>query len=719
LKDLSTPERVWQVTHPELPGEFSALTSLELHPHNLPVQLSSFVGRERESAEIVGLLRSVRLLTLTGAGGIGKTRLALKVAAEVERTDIVEVVLVELAPLADAGLVTQTVAEALGVYERPPQPLINRLADAVGHRSLLMVLDNCEHVIGACAQLADTLLRSCRALRILATSREPLGIGGETAWRVPSLSVPEATPVQTWRAVAESDAARLFVERAQAVVPGFSMSEQNAAPIGRLCRRLDGIALALELAAAWVPVLSVDQIVNRLDDALRLLVKGSRVAPVRHQTLRATLDWSYQLLAEPEQSLFERLSVFAGSWTLGSAEKVCAGAGIQRELVLDLLAQLVKKSLVLTEPTADGWVRYRLLEPVRQYAQERLLEGTVADEIKRKHALRFLELAEQAELALRGPDRGIWLDQLEREHDNLRAALAWAAAVSDGELGVRLAGALSPFWALRGYLREGIDWLDAMRALGAGAPAAQAKVLSGSGWLALLQGDLTRARAEIQASLDIVRQLHDTAGIAETLNNLGRVALEAGDPASAQGCFTESLTLSRAVGHRWGTAFAFTGLAQLAFNEGDSDKARSLFGQALSLYRILDSPRHIGVTLSNLASVLLKQGDDAQAQVLYSEALERVTQVEDRTGLAHVLEGLAGLAETRGRTERAQILLQAAAGIRTGGEYPMSASDHAWPEAPLSALHRSHPGMGDATSAWSYDRAFAEAVAELRSGRPE
>lgn len=656
-------------------------------PPVLQRYLTSFIGRDREVGEVKRLLESTRLLTLTGPGGIGKTRLAYEIADQLRQRYADGIFVIELAPLMDPLLLAQTVASAIGIHERPPSPITETLIDTLRTVDALLVLDNCEHLVQACASHVDMLLKNTSSVRVLATSREPLGIGGELVSRVPTLSLPDPTPRrEAMRVVTESEAGRLFVQRARAAVPDFDITEDNARAIARICRRLDGIALALELAAAWIPVLSVAQIVERLEDALQLLVLGDRAAPPRHQTLRATLDWSYNLLSQAERTLFDRVSVFSGGWTLSAAEVVCADESLERKSILDALAQLVRKSLVLAEPGASGSMRYRLLEPVRQYASEHLVESMDAQSVKRRHAAYYVEIAELAEMELRGADREIWLERLDAEHDNMRVALGWAERGGDSTIALRLAGALSRFWAIRGHLHEGLGWLGAVQDLEAGASRARAKVLSGAGWLALLQGNQTRARLDLEASLALVRSLHDTSGIAETLKNLGRVALEEDDLKFARACLTESLNLSRAMGYRWTIAFDLTGLAQITFLEGDTRRARMLFEQGLAAYRLLDSPRHVAVTLSNLAAATLEDGDDVGAQALYSEALAIVRETGDRPGLIHVLEGYAGLARGRGDVDLAQRLLDAANGLRAASAYPAAVSDHAWPDAPLAMV---------------------------------
>jgi predicted ATPase/class 3 adenylate cyclase len=420
LKDLQRPENIFQVIHPDLPAEFSSLRTLNAVPNNLPIQLTSFIGREREIREVQELLKQTRLLTLTGSGGCGKTRLALQVAADLLEDYPDGVWFIDLSVLTDPLLVPSTVAATLGIHEESGQPTLTTLAEALKSRMLLLILDNCEHVVGACAHLAETLLRTCTAIRILATSREALGIAGEATWRVPSLSLPqshELNQADSLARITQYEAVRLFIERAEAASSDFRVTSHNIGAIVQICQRLDGIPLAIELAAARVTVLSVEQIAARLDDRFRLLTGGSRTALPRQQTLRAMMDWSYELLNDRERMLFRRLSVFAGGFTLEAVEAVCADEQIPPEEILDLVTNLVSKSLVVFEER-DGEARYRLLETV---------------------------------------------------HDNLRAALEWSS--SDAEVGLRLAGALWFFWYLRGYVSEGREWLRQFLARTGQAPS--------------------------------------------------------------------------------------------------------------------------------------------------------------------------------------------------------------------------------------------------------
>lgn len=479
LKDLSRPERIFELLHPRLAGDRRPLRTLDALPHNLPLQLTSFVGRERELADIAALVATQRLVTLTGPGGTGKTRLALQAAADTLEAYPDGVWLAELGALAEPTLVPAAVAAAVGVREEPGRPLLGTLTAALRPKCLLLMLDNCEHLLEGCARLADALLRACPRLTILATSREALGIAGETGWRVPSLALPDAAQPPPVAALTQYEAVRLFVDRALADDPAFRVTSHNASAVAEVCHRLDGIPLALELAAARLRVLPVEQLLARLEDRFRLLTGGSRTALPRQQTLRATVDWSYALLSDPEKTCFNRLAVFAGGFTLEAAEAVCAdAAAVEPAAVLDLLTHLIDKSLVSAGRLPDGTGRCRLLETLRHYARQTLAASGEAAAVHERHARHFLAYVEQAEPALRGPAQLDWLDwldwleRLEREHDNLRAALDWFAEHGPAEDGLRLAAALgsrASFWVTRGYLAEGRQrlarrWLSGRRA---------------------------------------------------------------------------------------------------------------------------------------------------------------------------------------------------------------------------------------------------------------
>jgi predicted ATPase/DNA-binding NarL/FixJ family response regulator len=628
--------------------------------HNLPAPLTSFIGREQEATEIAHLLATTRLLTLTGTPGVGKTRLALEVAAELVEQFPDGVRLVELAPLTDPDLVPQAVAAALGLREQPGRTVPDTLTDALRFLRMLLVLDNCEHLVDACAGLADGLLRACPGLVILATSREPLGIDGETAWRVPSLALPAGGDGET---VASGDAptpdacpsVRLFVERARAARPDLALTVLHTPSIARICRRLDGIPLALELAAARVKALSVDQIASRLDDRFRLLTGGNRTALPHQRTLRATVDWSYDLLSEEERTLLRRLAVFAGGWSLEAAEAVCAGDRIESSEVLDLLHRLVDRSLVVTEVYPDGTNRFRMLEMLQQYALERLVERGEADTARYRHAGWFLALAERAEPELRGPHEREWSERLEGECENLRAALRWLVERGEAERSLRLGSALWRFWSVRGHLIEGLDWLEQVLALsGASGDVtdqvlrARAGALNGAGNLAAARGEHARAVTFLGESLALRRQLADPAGVAISLHNLGMAARNLGDRALAQARFDESLTLFRQVGDTRNAGLSLLNLGRLSHDAGDRERATTLYADSLAHFRAAGSAQGIATALNRLGELARDRGDLTAAVRLHEEALSMHRDRADPWGIGLSLTGLARVAVVRG-----------------------------------------------------------------------
>jgi predicted ATPase/DNA-binding SARP family transcriptional activator len=462
--------------------------------HNLPEPRTNFVGRELEMVEVKRMLAMTGLLTLTGTGGCGKTQLALEVAKDLVGTYQDGMWLVELAPLSEGTLVPQVMAATFGVQEQPGRPLLESLLDALGDKEMLIVLDNCEHLIDAAARLTVALLSSCSRLRVLATSREPLGVTGELSWIVPSLSAPDTRQSPTMEELGGYESVRLYADRASNKHPGFELTSENARAVAQVCARLEGIPLAIELAAARIRMLSAEQISERLGHSLKLLTGEDRTADHRHQTLRAALEWSFDLLGEPEQILFRRISAFAGGFTLDAAESVGGREGIDEEDIFELLSHLVDKSLVVANENWETGARYRLLEPIRQHTREKLRESGEAEAVGRRHTEFFLALAEKAEPELSRSQQAEWLDRLETEHDNLRAALSWALG-REIDSGFRLAGALCWFWHTRGYLSEGRRYLEAVANSAAVPPTVRAKALDGLGWIAEPQGDYERARS--------------------------------------------------------------------------------------------------------------------------------------------------------------------------------------------------------------------------------
>ncbi|MDE3091423.1 MAG: tetratricopeptide repeat protein, partial [Chloroflexota bacterium] len=572
------------------------MESVTLVPTNFPLQLTSFIGRERGMTEVKRLLAATRLVTLTGSGGCGKTRFALQVASDLLDTFPDGVWLVEFAAVSDPALVPQAIAAALGVRELPAHSLSDSLVQFLRAKNLSLVIDNCEHLIEACARVADQLLRACAPLRILATSREALGVGGETVWRVPSLDVPNigsALPANTdlVSALTQFEAARLFVDRALAALPTFLLTNRNAPAVAEVCRRLDGIPLAIELAAARVKTLSVEEIAARLNDCFDLLTGGSRTALPRHQTLRASMDWSHALLTVSEQILFRRLSVFAGGWTLSAAQVVGGRDSSASDQILDLLSSLVNKSLVVAEEQ-DGQTRYRMLEAIQQYARAELAESREAQMTQSRHLEFFVQLAEEAEPKLASAEQKVWLDRLAAESDNWRAALRWATQSRELELGLRLAGALWRYWDRCGDLSEGRGWLERLLTLAANDARAnllpaRAKGLHGLGVMAHDQGDYEQARSLYEQALTLRQELGDGLGVAALLSNLGLVAQEQSDYPQATSFYKKSLKIRQELNDQWGTAVALNNLGLVAQHQGDYEQAKSLYERSLALSREL------------------------------------------------------------------------------------------------------------------------------------
>ncbi len=627
----------------------------------VPVRLAPLVGRESELQEVLAALARSRLLTLTGPGGTGKTRLALAAATSGRASFPAGVCWVELAALDDPALVATEVATRLGVPENPGQDTAAAIADHVAGHAVLLVLDNCEHLTAATAELADRLLAACPALTILATSREVLGVDGERSWPVPPLSLPDASVRPAVTAIAAFDAVRLFEQRAQLTLPSFRLSDENAGSVLQVCRRLDGLPLAIELAAARMRILSAQQLADRLDDIFGVLVGGTRTAPRRHQALRATLDWSHDLLDGDERAVFRRLAVFAGRFTLASAERVAAGGDIATRHMLDLLTRLADKSLLHVDhagPTA----RYQLLSTVREYARERLAEAGEEDEVRRAHLARMADLV--GEITPRidrggdGPD-GLEreLDALDAETGNLRAAMELARQCKDAIAALRIAGPLGKYAYLRGHYQEVRQWMDAAVILGADAPAdLRAVALLGSGRLALLQCDYQPAVRRLEAALKLYRELDDAGGIAATLQVLGSVAREQGRYARATDLHAESLAMAEAAADKWAVASAHGYLGFVAWLQRDFERATAECNLALALSRELGDAEGIAWALISLGTIARYQGNVDQAFALLSESRDRAERIGFREGIAWSLEQLGLLAVYRADPEAAALL---------------------------------------------------------------
>jgi non-specific serine/threonine protein kinase len=643
-------------------------------PNNLPRPVTSFIGREQQVGEVKRRLASTRLLTLMGPGGIGKTRLALEVAGEELGAYPDGVWIVELAAIADPALVPQAVASAVGVREEGERPILETLAARLGHRRALLVLDNCEHLVEACAHLADTLLRRSPDLGLLATSREALGIPGEAVWSVPSLSLPEAGASPRFDDLARCEAVRLFVERAALSRPDFALTQRGAATVAELCRRLEGIPLAIELAAARVKVLSVEQILARLDDRFRLLTGGSRTAQPRQQTLRAAIDWSHDLLTPDEQTLFRRLAAFAGGFTLEAAEQVAScelrvvssegspdsdlttytsrsaqlATFLAEHDVLEGLARLVDKSLVVAEERG-GEARYRMLETIRQYAVERLREAGEEGPLRDWHRDWHLAFAERAEPQLTGPDQGAWVARLAADHDNFAAALQWSATTGDWEAGLRLCCALGRYWSVHAHLSEGRSWLErVLAAVPDPRHPLRPRALFWAAHLARHQGDYAFARSRFEESLALCRELGDALGSAIALNELGNIACFTHDFDRAAACAGEAQRLFGESGDLRGASMAANLLGIIAAQQEDYDLAGHWYEQSLEISRRVGDKRNMATALNNVGRVALLRGDPRRGRALMAEGLAIARELGDRVTVADLTHALGRLAQESG-----------------------------------------------------------------------
>ena len=676
-------------------AESSTRTTLPTeHPPllGLPRELTSFVGREREVGEVRRLLQKIRLLTLTGVGGVGKTRLGLRVMDEVAAGYPDGLYLVELAALADPALVPQALASALGVREQAGRMLVDTLIDVLRPRTCLLMLDNCEHLVAACAALTDTLLRASPGLAVLTTSREPLGISGETVWRVPPLQLPHESPDGAEEggaaSIARCEAVRLFEERARAALPTFELTDENASAVAQICRQLDGIPLAIELAAARVRGLGPDQLAARLDDRFRLLTGGSRTALPRQQTLRAMVDWSYELLSEPERILFRRLSVFAGGWTLEAAERVCGGwndlrpedgapggsppvaSRLPADDVVDVLLQLVDRSLVLAEQQAGlaggrPSVRYRLLETLRQYGTHRLREAGEEAAVRASHAAWCLALAEASESSLQGPRGAESASRLEVEHDNLRTALGWGLMerpAEAGGVGQRLAGSLWLFWWMRGHHTEGSRWLEAGLALDEGtgptSRRVRARLLVGASVLAAMIGNAEQAVDLSREGLALLETANDLFLASFTTSVLGAAAELLGDYRQASEFFERSLALAREGRLAPIAGWQLGNLGRMALTRGDYERATTLLEESLRLQEQTGDRHGASWALQYLGRVALGQGDHQRALPHFEEALAAASDVGDKRSIGRSLGYLGRAARMQGDHERAAGLFQ-------------------------------------------------------------
>jgi predicted ATPase/DNA-binding CsgD family transcriptional regulator len=635
-------------------------------PGTAPRPLTRLIGRDRELDRARALLETARLVSVVGPPGVGKTRLVLDLADLVAEAFPGGVRFVPLAFVDDPGLVLPAVAAGLDVHETGGQPLLTRVCAAMSPRRALLVLDNCEHLVVELGPLVGELLGTCAELTVLVTSRAPLGLRGEQELPVLPLPTPPLAPLPSLDALAENSAVALFLERARAVQPEFRLRRANAWAIAEICARLDGLPLAIELAAARVKLLPPEALVRRLDRPLGVLAGRARDLPDRHRTLRAAIDGSYALLSPREQRLFARLAVFAGGFTLAAAEAVGAADEAERAWVLEGLASLLDQSLL--RRADDEGARLTMLATLREYALERLEASGESATAHRAHAEHVLALAEAAVAQLGGPEPAAGLARLEQEHDNVGAALDWALSAGAGDaatLAVRLVGALWRFWITRGHLSEGRRWLEAVLAVSGPAPAAsRAEVLRGAGFLATAQGDYVAAARFHVASLVLLRGAGDRRGVAEALDSLGVVLTDQGHHVAARHCFEQSLAVMTDLRDDRGVAGALDNLGSVARDQGRLDRAEALHGRALAMRRELGDTRGVALSLSGLGLVAHRRGDARRAAGLHAESLGLFWDLGDAPGVAVGLERLAGVAAALGLATRAARLSGAAEALR-------------------------------------------------------
>lgn len=643
LRDISRTEQVFQLIHPKLRSEFPPLKSLEPDRTNLAVQLTSFVGRQSELSELRKLLGSLRLVTLTGVGGSGKTRLAVELARDVISDFPDGVWFIDLLPLSDSSLVAQRVMSAVGIREQFDRSAQETLTSFFATKRSLVILDNCEHLIDGVAASVDSMLRTTSELTILTTSREALRLGGEIVWRVQPLSVPNEVETPNADDLTKWDAVRLFAERAALNRPGFELTADNATSVSAICRQLDGLPLAIELAAARSASLSPTQLLNRLGDQRELLSRGNRNASPRQKTLDATFDWSYELLRDRERTLFRRLGVFSSPFTIEGVEAVCSGDGISADETLDLIGELVEKSLVIGEQRPGDEIRYRLLETVRRYALARLVEQVEHPRIQQRLAQFCLSIAEHARERLRSPDALLWMGLLDDQEDNMRSVLNWSRT-HDPAAGLKLASMLVDYWDLRGRLTEGRTWLCEFLELNRAGDPIRGDALAGAGLLAWRQGDNPGAKEYYEESLAIARSGKDLRREGRALRGLSDALLALGEYGTAETLCRESLVIFRTMGETAELAQTLSHLGNAVMNLGDPSTSIPFYDESLALYRLLGDRIGIANQLWSLGTAKSVVGENAEARLQLEECLRIRLDIKDELGIPYA-QMMLGYAE--------------------------------------------------------------------------
>jgi predicted ATPase len=689
LRDLTDARHLYQLVVEGLPSKFPPLKTLDAQSTNLPVQPTPLVGRARELSELSELLNrgEVRLLTLTGPGGTGKTRLALQAAADALDRYRDGIIAVFLAPIRDPALLLPSVAQTLSLREAPGLTMEETLTDYLAERELLLVLDNLEHLLDGVPSLAE-LLGACPKLTVLATTRVALRLSGEQRYPVPPLSLPELARDEDHDALRRSEAVALFCARAQAVKPDFSLTAENAGAVAQICHRLDGLPLALELAAARIPVLPPAALLGRLERRLALLTGGSRDADERHRTLRATIDWSFAVLDERERALFARLAVFVGGFTLEAAETVCAS---EADLdVLEGVSSLLEKSLLRERQALEDDPRFYTLETVREFAEEKLEERGEAENLRWRRAQYFLALAEKSEPKLKGPEQLAWLKRLDTEHDNLREALRWALGTGNAEIALRFVGSLYRFWDYRGHLSEGLRWAETALALEGGSTEARARALFAAGFIGFSQGNLSDSISFLEHAVTIFRKLRDTAAVANALVELAYSCGVHGEEEKARWLAEEGLELARAEGERWCLA---NGLCALASASEDA-QARALYREGAAIFTELGDEIFLGRARANLGWLALVAEDYEEARVLAQESLASARRFADFVTVGVNLGNLALAELLGGDLERAAVHLREGLELTRRAHLKRHAAEAIWALAGVAAASGDLAGAG-------------------------
>jgi len=651
LKDVIQPIRLYQINCTGLREDFPPLKTLDARPNNLPVQLTGFIGREDSLKIIKELLEKTRLLTLLGPGGGGKTRLAMQVGADMIDDFANGVFIAELAPVTDPDFIPDTLLNSFGIKEEARKTDEATLTDHLKNKELLLILDNCEHLIYECAVITEKLLSSCPKLRIITTSRESLNCSGERTYSVPSLSHPDISNDISPQQLSQFESVRLFIERALAVNLNFRITNENVKALAEICSRLDGIPLAIELAAARVKALSVEKICERLHDRFSLLTGGRRTALPRQQTLKALIDWSFDLLSDKEKILWERLSVFTGGWTLESAEEICSDEKIKVAEILDLLNALTEKSILIYDIDKE---RYLILETLKQYGEEKLRDSGGKIDILSKHLHYFMEYAEAAELKLKGDESKEQLDRLENDHGNIQSAIIWAAEGGDKEEGARLAGALHIFWAIRGHCSIGTILLESiLNKIQNVSKSSLGKVLNSISNLALEQSDYEKAQKYSEKNLSLSREIDDKPGVGKSLTMLGHVALCQGNYEQAQKYYEESLSLSRETEDKIAIVFCLLNLGEIAFSQGNYEESKKFFEEGLILSRETGDKRSIAISLLNQGNLAFIQDDYIQAQKFSEESMILCREIGYKRGIGNSFHSLGCAAHHQGNYEQA------------------------------------------------------------------